>query len=110
MFVFGPLGFVVLVLVIWWMMSAASGARRACPSCAEPVRRAASVCPHCQRDLPAGWAGGPRWFEEPTPAEREDRRRRAAEKNSLPGMLIVLGGVVVFGLFMWGVTWLQSLG
>ncbi len=25
----------------------------ACPFCQEPVRHGATVCPHCQRDLPA---------------------------------------------------------
>ena len=30
--------------------------RSPCPFCAEPVKRQAKVCPHCQRDLPEGWA------------------------------------------------------
>ena len=27
-----------------------------CPKCAEPILAAATVCPHCRSDLPAGWA------------------------------------------------------
>ena len=26
---------------------------KTCPFCAEPIRPGATVCPHCQRDLPA---------------------------------------------------------
>ena len=29
--------------------------RTPCPFCAEPIKRQAKVCPHCQRDLPEGW-------------------------------------------------------
>lgn len=30
--------------------------RAPCPHCAEPIMRAASVCPHCNRGLDTGWA------------------------------------------------------
>lgn len=30
--------------------------KASCPLCGEPISRGVSVCPHCQRDLPNGWA------------------------------------------------------
>ena len=67
-----PLGWALYGLLIWPValihilikpdLKAAQGAvareragRRPCPFCAEPVKRQAKVCPHCQRDLPEGW-------------------------------------------------------
>ena len=67
-----PLGWGIYGLLIWPValihilikpdLKAAQGAvareragRSLCPFCAEPVKRQAKVCPHCQRDLPEGW-------------------------------------------------------
>ena len=52
--------------MLWWLYGAAlfivalphslmlgpGGTKRKCPFCAETIRTEASVCPHCQRDLP----------------------------------------------------------
>lgn len=35
---------------------AGTQARRPCPHCAEAILPAATVCPHCKRDLPEAWA------------------------------------------------------
>ncbi len=44
--IFGPLGILATVF--------SKGNRKECPFCRERVHRAASVCPHCQRDLAKG--------------------------------------------------------
>jgi hypothetical protein len=58
------------------------GVVRECPSCKEPMRRDASVCPHCRRESPAWeyrdgkwWtsdaSGDDVWFEDPAGLWRE---------------------------------------
>ena len=42
---FGPFGVIFSLLL--------KGDRRACPFCAELIKKKAKVCPHCQRDLAA---------------------------------------------------------
>lgn len=41
----GPFG------ILFAIMS--SGNRKPCPFCREPINKAATVCPHCQREQPA---------------------------------------------------------
>lgn len=44
-FLLGPIG-ILMALV-------STGNRKPCPYCQEPVNKAASVCPHCRKDLTA---------------------------------------------------------
>lgn len=56
--------------------AAAAEGRLPCPSCAEPILPAATLCPHCRSTLPAGWAAraagplGPDGFPAAAPARR----------------------------------------
>ena len=56
--------------------------RAPCPHCAEFIKRAAQLCPHCQQPLKAGWADPPTQPVRPRPkapprygqqADRQDR-------------------------------------
>lgn len=49
--IYGALLFIVAF--IHAILISPVGSRRTCPFCAEKIKSAAIVCPHCQRDIPA---------------------------------------------------------
>lgn len=65
----------------------AGGAARKCPYCAEMVRPEATVCRHCQRDLP------------PTDPNKPVVNEAQAEERQLP-LILVLGVVAAIVLFL----------
>lgn len=82
----GPIGWLIAVLV--------KGDVRKCPFCAEDVKLAAVVCPHCQRDLPPQVA--------PPPA----RPRTAQEKKRTVWLFGSIAAVLI-GVFIWA-AWYDS--
>jgi hypothetical protein len=46
-------GFVLFPIALVHVLLTSDLFRRACPQCAEPVRREALICPHCRSEQPA---------------------------------------------------------
>jgi hypothetical protein len=57
--------------------------RRACPFCAEPIQRAAKLCPHCQSNV------------EIPPLTRRQYWTGLAKQGAL--IVVVLGTIILFG-------------